>query len=333
MNALVTGATGFIGSTLIELLSAHGFEVFALMRKTSSSANLEGLKYTRIEGDMRDEESLRRAVATADYVFHVAGVVAGPNRQYYFDHNTKTTASLARIVSEVRPGLTRFVFVSSLAAGGPVNSLRPRDETQPDHPVSAYGESKLEAERELLRFKSVFPITIVRPPMVYGPRDKGVFVVIKSISRNLMPLLAGAGEGGHKYYSAIHAKDLCRGIVQAAEAPAASVPSGEVFYLSGDGIHTYQELLGTIAKKLNRKPLKIRVPKFAVMALAAGGSALGALTKKTFALNLDKVNELLPDYWICSNEKAKAILGFSPEYDLSSGMADAIEWYKRQKWI
>src|SRR4051812_38054046 len=105
MNALVTGASGFIGSTLIEQLSTLGFEVFALMRKTSSSANLEGLKYTRVEGDMGDEESLKRAVVGMNYVFHLAGATAGPGRSFFFEQNANATARLARAVAESQPGL------------------------------------------------------------------------------------------------------------------------------------------------------------------------------------------------------------------------------------
>jgi len=355
MKALVTGASGFIGSTLIEELSSLGFDVYALMRSSSSAANLSGLKFQRLEGDLSDEESLLKAlrrVPDLDFVFHLAGATTGPNRDYYFEHNGRGTARLARAVAAVNAErasgtghasnagiaansggkqLTRFVHVSSLAAAGPANSMDPRKESEDNHPVSAYGESKLQGEKEVLQYKDSYPVTIIRPPMVYGPKDKGVFVVIKTVSKNLMPLMPGAGPGGHKYYSAIHCRDLCRGIIQAAQAK--NVPSGEVFYLSGDGVFSYQELLSTMAEKLGRKPIKFKIPSAAIFVGAAAGSALGVLAKKAFALNLDKLNELRPDYWICSNEKAKKVFNFSPEYSLGLGMADTIDWYKRHKWI
>jgi nucleoside-diphosphate-sugar epimerase len=214
-----------------------------------------------------------------------------------------------------------------------MGSLDPRTEEDQDAPVSAYGESKLEAERQLLEYRDRFPISIIRPPMVYGPRDKGVFVIIRTVARNLMPVLQGSTEGGHKYYSAIHVRDLCRGIVQAAVVPAERVTSGEKFYMAGDGIHTYVDLLSTIAERLDADPLRFRVPKFAIHGAAAAMSLAGRVSRRTFPLNLDKVKEILPDYWICSNQKAKNLLGFAPEYDLSSGMANAIDWYKRQRWI
>jgi dihydroflavonol-4-reductase len=334
MKALVTGASGFIGSTLIEELGTLGFDVYALMRSTSSSANLEGLRFQKLEGDLSNEESLKKAlrkVPDLKYVFHLAGATSGPNRNFYFEQNARGTERLARAVSEECSHLTRFVHVSSLAAAGPSGSTRLREESEPDHPVSAYGESKLEGEREVLKYKNQFPITIIRPPMVYGPRDKGVFLIIKTVSRSLMPIMTGSSPDGSKYYSLIHSKDLARGIVQAALAK--DVPSGEVVYWSGDDVVTYRQLLGTMAEKLGVDPWAFKIPKVAVFAGAIAGSVLGRVSRKTFALNLDKLNEIRPDFWICSNQKAKKALGFTPEFSLSSGMANTIDWYRRQKWL
>ncbi|MEO5969287.1 MAG: NAD-dependent epimerase/dehydratase family protein, partial [Bdellovibrionia bacterium] len=194
-------------------------------------------------------------------------------------------------------------------------------------------ESKLRGEKALLNFRDLFPVTIVRPPFVYGPKDKAVFKMVQTVARNFMPVLYGAGSDGHKYYSAIHAKDLCRGIVQAAVASLQKVPSGEIFYLAGDGMHTYHDLMTTIAERLNCDPLRISVPNFAIQAAAAGLTAVGFVARKTFPLNMDKLKELMPDYWICSNQKAKTMLGFAPEFDFSSGIANAITWYKKQRWL
>ena len=169
--------------------------------------------------------------------------------------------------------------------------------------------------------------------MVYGPKDKGVFVMIQTVSRNLMPLIRGGNESGEKYYSAIHVDDLVQGIVQAGVAKREKIPSGEIFYLAGDGIFTYREIMSTIAECLNLDPLRITVPPWVVKVAARGATVAGRVMGKTFPLNQDKLNEILPDYWICSNAKAKERLGFRPEYDLKSGMTHAIEWYRRNRWI
>jgi nucleoside-diphosphate-sugar epimerase len=333
MKALVTGASGFIGSTLVEELDTLGFEVCALMRNSASLENLEGLRYQRIEGDLSRFDSLCHAVDGVDYVFHLAGVTQVARTSSFFEINAQGTANLARAVAQVRPGLSRFIYVSSLAAAGPSLTLRPRIESEDNEPVSNYGRSKLQGEKELLRYEKVFPISIVRPPWVYGPRDKAILFLVQTLAKNLMPVLQGATRSRQKYYSMIHAQDLCRGIVQAAVVPLHKVPSGEVFYLAGDEIHTYQEFMLEIAEKLNCDPLKIKIPISVVKLAALGLSALGRLSHRTFPLNLDKLSEIVPDYWICSNQKAKSLLGFSPAFDLSSGIAHSIEWYKRQRWI
>lgn len=333
MKALVTGASGFIGSTLIEQLSSMGLDVFALMRKTSDASNLAGVKYQRCEGDLSNLDSLKAAVKGMDYVFHLAGATAAPDRQGYFRHNAEGTANIAQAVADNNPGVKRFVYVSSQAAAGPSDSLKPRVESDPEKPVSAYGESKLEGERQVLKHKSRFPVAIVRPPMVYGPKDKGVYVIIQTVAKNLMPVMKGSTPDGHKYYSAVHVHDLCDGIIRAGMAPSDKVASGEIFYVTSDEMHTYRELLETMAGALNLRPLAFPVPKFAITAAAYGMAGVGKLTGKTYPLNIDKLNEILPDYWICSNQKAKDLLNFTPKYDLKTGMANAIEWYKKNRWL
>ncbi len=331
MRALVTGASGFLGSTLIEELCRRGHESHALLRSSSSTANLEGCAFAKVEGSLGDFESLKRAVRDVDVVFHLAGVTTAPNRAAYFEHNAAGTERVARAVAEANPKLKRFVLVSSLAAGGPSSAQGPRAETHEDAPVSDYGRSKLQGERELLKFKDAFPVTIIRPPIVYGPRDKAVFTVIQTVAGGLMPLVRGAGQGGHKFYTSVHSRDLVRALVQAAEA--SQVPSGEVFYVCAEEIHTYLDLLESMAAALGKKAYRLPIPRFGVIAAAAGMSALGKITGKSYPLNWDKLNELLPDYWTCSPKKAQTTLGFRAEFNLREGMADAIRWYKERGWL
>ncbi len=333
MKVLVTGASGFIGSTLIGQLNRLGIEPFALLRKTSDTSNLQGLKYHRREGDLSHLDSLKEAVQDVDVIYHLAGATMAPDREAFFRHNAQGTALLARAAAEARPGLKRFVFVSSMAAGGPSTSPSPKLESDPDQPVSLYGESKLQGEKDLLRHKDIFPISIIRPPMVYGPRDKGVFIAIQTVSRGVMPILQGATPDRNKHYSAIHSDDLCQAILQAGAVTPDQVASGEIFYIAADGVFTYREMLKTIARHLDRKAVAFPVPRFAITAGAMFTTVASKVTGKTYALNLDKLGEIHADFWVCSNEKAKTKLGFKPKYDFDTGMSDAIEWYKKEKWI
>lgn len=337
MKALVTGASGFIGGTLVQELVQSGVEVHALLRKTSRTTALDGLPIQRVEGNLGDLNSLKRAVTGMDSVIHLAGVVSARTAAEYYLHNTEGTRLLAQAIHESReaqPSLKRLIYVSSLAAGGPSPTLTPRSESDPDAPVSEYGKSKLLAERELHQILDRVPVTIIRPPIVYGPRDKGVFIMIQSVMRGLMPLVqSSTSPDGKKYYSSVHVKDLSDCIVRAALAPQNSAPSGEVFYASGDGVVSYEDMLRAMAKRLGKKPFRFTIPRAAITAVAAGASIASYLTRKTYPLNWDKRNEILPDYWVCTNQKAKDKLDFRPTYDFETGIAHAIDWYKENQWL
>jgi nucleoside-diphosphate-sugar epimerase len=334
MKALVTGASGFIGSALIEELGRHGIEAFALMRRSSSASNLEGLAFQRIEGDLEDYDSLRRAVSGMDYVFHLAGAIAAPTREKYLRWNAEGTRLLARAVVESGAPLKKFVFVSSLAAGGPSVSVTDRVESDPDQPVSAYGESKLQAERYLLELRDTVPSIIFRPPMVYGPRDRATLLFVKTVARGLVPVFRGSGSAGAgKFYSTIQVRDLARGLVLGALVGLDRVPSGEVFYLSHRSACSYDELMDTIAARLGKRTFKFVLPLWTLAFPALMMTLLGRLTSRTFPLNLDKLREIAPDRWTCSSEKAKALLGFEASQDIATGWTEAVGWYREKKWI
>lgn len=334
MKALVTGASGFIGSTLIEELGRRGFEPYALMRRTSSAANLKGCRFERREGDLRDPAALRRAVEGMDYVFHLAGIVTALSREEFFEHNAGGTARLGDAVAEANPGLKRFVYVSSMAASGPSASREPRTEDQPDAPVSQYGHSKRQGEFELLRHRDRYPIVILRPPIVYGPRDRGVFTMIEGVAKNVMALPRAKSPDGHKWYSHVHARDLVEAMIAAALAPVERVPTGEVFHVASDDVVTGEQLMRVMADHLGKaRPWRITMPRPAIWAAGAAMSALSQVTRRSYPLNLDKVNEIQADYWVCSNAKAKRLLGFRPRYDLTRGMGETIQWYKAHGWL
>jgi nucleoside-diphosphate-sugar epimerase len=328
-TALVTGGSGFIGSEVIKQLLEKGLSVRALLRKTSPRQNLEGLKFETAIGELNDYDSLKEAVRGVDYVFHIAGVVSAKNREEYFRSNAEGTGNLAKACAEVNSTLKRFIYVSSLAASGPSETMTPRSETDRETPISAYGESKLQGERELLKNAGSFCTTIVRPPAVYGPKDKGIFEFIRLINKNVMPVFPG--KTSEKYYSIIHVEDLVRGIVEAG----LSTQQGkhEVFFICGDGIHSWSQVMSSMADVLGKRPFKIRIPSVAWTGIAAMYTGLGVVFKKQFPLTLDKLNELRPDFWICSNEHAKTTLGFRPKYGLRDGMKKTISWYKENKWL
>jgi len=200
-------------------------------------------------------------------------------------------------------------------------------------PVSNYGESKLEGEIELLRFAHQFPISIVRPPPVYGPRDQGVFIFIKMVSEGLMPVIHGQTPDKNKFMSIVHVDDLCQGIIKAGLVTKEQCPSGEVFYICSDEVVSLAEILETVQQHLGNRVIRLPVPRSLLRLSAVVADQITKTTGRPLSLSSDKVNELLQDYWICSNQKAKEKLGFEPQVSLDQGMKETIEWYKDHGWI
>jgi len=314
------------------MLASQGNEVFALMRQTASSEFLKNIRYTRITGDIRDQESLNQACKDIDVVVHLAGLTSAKSRDEYFKFNAEGTKNLAN--AALRSGtVKRFIYVSSLAASGPSVGLAPKIETDIDYPISQYGESKLRGELYLEEFKGKLPYVILRPPMVYGPRDRNIYLFFKSIQKNWMPILPSKSTTGHKYYSAIHVDDLIQSIILALSSTESIFQTGEKFFVSDGNLYTYERIMGMISEVLKVKPIRLKVPVALVSLIFKGGTWLGKILGRNLPINDDKLNEMLPDYWICSSQKAFDKLGFKPKFTMETGIPQTAAWYKVQGWL
>ena len=327
MKALVTGGTGFVGSHLVDHLSRHGVDVHVLMRKTSSDKNLKGSQYKKIEGDISDIDSLISAMQGVDVVYHLAGVITAKNKQEYLKHNATGTENVAKAMLSAGLNGKRLVYVSSLAAGGHSDEVGVRNEDHNDAPVSSYGFSKGLGEEKLKSYFDQLSIVILRPPAVYGPKDPASFIVVKTVSKKIVPLL------GPKKYSLIHVSDLTRAIELAGKVESSKIKSGEVFYVSSGEIVDIKDWMSEIAHNLGIKPIWLPLPQKILIVPAYLLSFISLFTGKTPMLNVDKLNEIFPNAWTCEITKAKNILGFSPQIDLKTGMQDAVNWYKKAGWI
>lgn len=332
MRILVTGASGFIGSGLVSALVDAGHDVCALMRSSASSEFLKGVKFTRLSGDLGDPESLTRACENVDVVYHVAGLTRARNKEEFFKYNAEATKNLAN--AAIKSGtVKKFIFISSLAAAGPSIGLSPRVESEVDTPVSLYGESKLRAELYLDEVKDKLDFISIRPPMVYGPRDKNVFTFFKTIQKQWMPILPSKTPTGHKYYSAIHVDDLIAAMVAALNAPDEDFKKGERFFVTDGQIYTYDRIMGIIASELKVKPFRFKVPGALINSLASVGTVAGKVFNTSYQLNRDKLKELMPDYWICSSQKCFDHFKFKPKYTMESGVPQTVAWYKVNGWL
>jgi len=326
---LVTGGTGFIGSHLMELLLARGERVRALTRRNSlNKASLFPNSPVEVfRTDLIDGVDLSRGLSGVDTVIHVAGVTKALSIAEYYDGNVRATENLARavaVVSEREGRPIRFVHVSSLAAVGPGSDATPVTEDAEPHPVTHYGKSKREGERVV---RAILPdAVIVRPPAVYGPREKDMFQVLRSVNRGLVMQIAG----GERFFSAIYVTDLVDGIIAAALTPRAD---GRTYFLAHAQTARLSEFVGIAARIMGRKPRMVSVPLFAAYAIGWCAEIGASLTRKPGIVSRDKMGDLQFRYWVCDTRRAQEEIGFLAPTNLAEGLDRTLAWYREAGWL
>lgn len=323
-TCLVTGASGFLGGWVAQRLSESGARVRCLVRPTSNRSHLATFGPELASGDVTDLPSLRRAVADADLVFHVAGLIKTLRPEDYVRVNHLGTINLLEAMRE-RGGVERVVLVSSQAAVGPSAPGRPVDEASPCRPVSPYGKSKLAGEVAARAYTSELPITVVRPPSIYGPRDRETLQIIQIAARGLRPVLRFPGE-----ISAVHAADLADAILLAAVHPRAV---GQTYFVAGDEIPSPNELMEIIAEVVGGRHVPLPLPAPAIRAAGRLAERVRDLTGLPLIFDQWKAEEIVTGFWACSNRRARSDLGWSPRYTLRSGLEDTVRWYRDHQWI
>src|SRR3974390_336390 len=250
MKVLVTGASGFLGGHVAELLSKRGDQVRALVRKTSAREHLVALPNVELfEGSVEQVDRVQEAVADVDAVVHVAGLVKARNTDEFFAVNVGGTSNPGEAAGAPKGGARRlFVFVSSLVACGPSPDGSPVPSEQ-EAPNNAYGRSKLAAEKVVLSARDDMHVVILRPGAIYGPRDGEIFEAFRSIQRGLLPLVAGGEAKG----SWVYATDCAEACLRALEA---TIPSGRTYFVDdGYGAITQKQMLAAAERALGRRAL------------------------------------------------------------------------------
>jgi len=327
MKVLVTGASGFLGSHIAEQLARQGHTVRVLLRRTSDRSFLRGFETEEALGDVTQPESLPAAVAGVDAVVHAAGLVKARSAAEFQAVNAGGTANLLSALNGAA-GLRRFVLISSLAAHGPSPDGRPRRLDEPAAPVSDYGRSKLMAE-ELVRSWAgeEHPATIIRPPVIYGPRDRATLSLFQMVRRRLAPLL---GDGTNAI-SCIYAEDAARAAALAATA-GDDAPSA-TYFLDDGSVYTWRDFLAAIEQAVGRKALRLPSPQWAFAAAAFVSESYGRLLRRAVSFNRDKYAEMRQRYWVCSHDEIARDLGWKPQVPLSEGAALTAAWYRREGWL
>lgn len=320
MKALVTGATGFIGSYLVEALLKKGYDVTCLLRKTSDRRWIEHLELKYLFCDLSETELHQGSIRDFSHVFHLAGLTKARSERDFFLANAAATKTLLETVCRGNSAIERFIYVSSLAAVGPATDAGPvNDDTRP-MPVSSYGSSKLEGEKAVMAFKDKIPVTVVRPPAVYGPRDKDFYILFKMIQRGFYPYW------GKCLYSLLYVEDLVQGILLSAEKKEGV---GKAFFLSDGSVYSSDDLLKEVSSALGVEAAKIRVPSSLMPVIAF----LGEKIAKKGIMNRDKIKELRHSNWTCDSSRAERELGFKPKITLREGIKWTADWYRIHRWL
>jgi nucleoside-diphosphate-sugar epimerase len=345
MKILVTGASGFIGSFIVEEALKRGFETWAAVRGSSSKAYLQDERINFIELNLSSKEQLVEQLRshTFDYVVHAAGVTKCLDKRDFRRINTEGTKNLVTALMELQMPLKRFVFVSSLSVFGAIREKQPYEEireTDTPQPNTEYGRSKLEAEQWLEKLsdnlersessessdKKPFPYVILRPTGVYGPREKDYFLMAQSIKQH-SDFAVGYRRQDITF---VYVSDVVQAVFLALEKGQ----TGRKYFLSDGEVYQSTTFSDLIHEELGRPWwIRITAPVWVLRIVTFCGEYIGRMTGKVTALNNDKYHILRQRNWRCDIEPAKKELGYEPKVQLKEGVHRAISWYLENKWL
>ncbi len=326
MKIFVTGGTGFLGSHLVDTLLNEGHEVTCLVRSSSNLRWLKGKSVRLVQGDLLpDNFGLREGLKNADGCIHAAGVISTTNPKDYYRINAGGTRHCLEAAAKVAPNLKRFVLLSSIAAAGPSRNGVSIHEGMESKPITLYGHSKLEAEKILLTFKSRLPVTILRPPAIYGPRDRMILPVFKMAKRHLYfkPF------GRPRYISMAYVEDVARACLWAAKTEKAN---GEIFYVTDGDSYPWEDIADTLAQIFHHKVFKIAAPKSILWPVAFVSELLALTKKKIPPITRVHVKQFYAPGWNIDVSKIRAA-GFHPRFNLQEGMQASVAGYRQLGWL
>jgi nucleoside-diphosphate-sugar epimerase len=326
LSVLVTGANGFVGSHLTEALLARGCHVRCMVRSSSDLTYIRHLPVEWVYGDLCDADCLHQACQGIDILCHCAALTRAVDEETFFQVNAEGTNALARAAIEAAPNMQRFLYVSSQSAAGPSQSADDFvNESRPPQPITWYGRSKWAAEQALLSMNDDLPLTIVRPAVVFGPRDRDLFTYFDLVNRHL-ELKLGRNE---RRVTLIYVSDLIDLILLALDNEAAV---RQTYFGCGQAL-TYDDLSAAIARELGKRTVRITLPVSVLTPIALVAKIQERLTRQPALLNGQRVKDMRQPYWLCSGEKARTELGFEPHTDLETAVRETLDWYQANGWL
>ena len=333
LRILITGASGFIGSYIVEEALTRGFEVWAGVRSTSSRRYLSDPRIHFANLNLDDPRQLceqLQSYGRFDYIVHAAGATKCRCEDDFFRTNTRGTRHLIEALISTQLTPRRFIFISSLSIFGAVREepypYTPILDTDTPQPNTAYGRSKLEAERHL-RTITAFPWVILRPTGVYGPRERDYFLMAQSIKQHVDFAVGYRPQD----ITFVYVQDVVQAVFLALTAPDAA---GKAFFLSDGQVYDSRRFSDLLQQEMGtRCVLHIKAPLWFLRIICAVAGRWGKLTGSMTALNPDKYHILAQRNWQCDIQPARTTLGYTPQWPLERGVAAAVQWYKQEGWL
>ncbi|RMG57392.1 MAG: NAD-dependent epimerase/dehydratase family protein [Deltaproteobacteria bacterium] len=326
MRVFVTGGSGFIGRNFVEKAVSRGWSLTCLVRNREKAAWMESLPGLRIVvGHLHAPDTYAGALEEVDYVVHLAGLTKATRVEEFYRVNSEGTRVFSQTVADSGREVKKALLVSSLSVAGPATSKKPAREESPPEPITHYGRSKLEGERHFTEILTRIPTVVIRPPVVYGPGDRDVFLYFRMAKRGLI-LFSGRLE---MELSLIHVEDLTEAIIRALLARESD---GKTYYVSDGEVHQVGEVFGELLKIAGRGKV-VLLPPLAGRVAGRVGDILSRFLGKPALVNSDKVKEALAEGWVCDSGKIERELGFTPRIDISRGLRETWEWYLQEGWL
>ncbi len=335
MKILITGASGFIGSFLVEGGLQRRHEVWAAIRRGSSTEYLTDPGIHLIEFDFDNKESLRHTLeqfkaqnGSFDVIIHAAGATKCIKQEQFFRSNTLVTKNLVESLRENDMLPAQFIYLSTLGVFGPAKEqfpYTPIEETDKKCPNTSYGKSKLDTE-EYLESVPELGWLIIRPTGVYGPRDKDYFLMAKGVKLRI-DLSAGFSPQNITF---VYVKDLVTAVYLAVDKGIIH----KAYFVTDGNSYRSSSFSELTAHELGiRKLIHIKVPLFLVRIISVVFGRLASLLGYSFTLNKDKYHILCQRNWLCNITPLRQDLGFEAEYSLQSGVSETIRWYIDHHWL
>lgn len=326
MKIGITGATGFIGSHLVDGLIEDNHEVYVLARKESNTSKINS-KSNLINIDLYNVDDLKNKLSDLEVIVHCGGALFGKNYEYFYKSNVQSTINLVEAVKNNK-NFKHFIFISSLTAVGPSRKLEEAvNENSKRIPITNYGKSKAEAEEYIEKQSEWLNYTIFRLPAVFGPRDTAIYSIFK---------LANFGFGSligfnKKYLSLVYSEDIKKVIVNSINK---SDLFKEIFFLSNSEYYTWSQIMLILKTKLNKSFfINLRLPHSIVFIIAYINSFASKILGITPIFNVDKAKDFTQQFWICDNSKLKNQLKYNNFVDIDKAFEETIKWYKENKWL